>query len=78
MADYISFLVLAQPAALDDCVDLPSILNSLVPKCAAYTGELSAADIAYLTGLYRMNTDRFLAGQKEQITFQMKKALGTR
>jgi hypothetical protein len=78
MADYIAFLVLAQPASLDDCVDLPSILNSLAPQCATESGELSATDIAYLTGLYRMNTDRLLAGQKEQITFQMKKALGAR
>ncbi len=78
LADYISFLVLAQPASLDDCVDLPSILNSLVPKCATDSGELSATDMAYLTGLYKVNTDRFLANQKEQIAFQMKKALGTR
>jgi len=78
LADYISFLVLSQPAALDDCVDLPSILNSLAPKCAAGTGEFSATDIAYLTGLYQVNTDRFLADQKDQIIFQMKKALGTR
>jgi hypothetical protein len=28
VADYISFLVLAQPASLDDCSDLPSILNT--------------------------------------------------
>jgi hypothetical protein len=78
LADYISFLVLAQPASLDDCVDLSSILDSLAPKCAAGSGELSTADIAYLTGLYRMNTDRFLASQREQIAFQMKKTLGTR
>ena len=78
VADYIAFLVLAQPASLDDCSSLPSILGSLAPNCPTASGELSAADIAYLTGLYRMNTDRFLAGQKEQIVFQMKKALGAR
>ena len=78
VADYISFLVLAQPRSLDDCTGLPSILNSLAANCAANSGELSTTDIAYLTGLYRMNTDRLLAGQKEQIAFQMKKALGTR
>ncbi len=78
VADYIAFLVLARPASLDDCVDLPSILNSLAPNCASAPGELSSTDIAYLTGLYRMNTDRLLAGQKEQIAFHMKKALGAR
>ena len=78
VADYIAFLVLAQPASLDDCMGLPSILNSLAPKCTTVSGELSAADIAYLTALYRMNTDRLLAGQKEQLAFHMKKALGTR
>jgi len=78
LADYISFLVLAQPRSLDDCTGLPSILNSLAVKCAPNSDELSQADIAYLTGLYHMNTGRFLAGQKEEIAFQMKKALGTR
>ena len=78
LADYIAFLVLTQPRSLDDCSALPSILNSLAANCAANSGELSAADIAYLTGLYRMNTNRFLAGQKEEIAFQMKKTLGTR
>jgi hypothetical protein len=78
LADYIAFLVLAQPRSLDDCSGLPSILNSLAANCAANAGELSAADIAYLTGLYRMNTNRFLAGQKAEIAFQMGKSLGTR
>jgi hypothetical protein len=76
VADYISFLVLAQPRSLDDCVSLPSILNSLAANCAVNSGELSAADIAYLSGLYRITTDQYLAAQKEQIAFQMKKALG--
>jgi len=75
LADYISFLVLAQPRSLDDCIGLPSILNSLAANCAANSGRLSAADIAYLTGLYRITTDRFLADQRGQIAFQMKKAL---
>ena len=78
LADYISFLVLAQPRSLDDCTGLPSILNSLAANCATNSGELSVADIAYLTGLYRITTDQFLAGQKGQIAFEMKKALGAR
>lgn len=78
LADYISFLVLAQPASLDDCTALPSILNSLAANCTANSSELSVADIAYLTGLYHMNTDRLLAGQKAEIAFQMKKLLGGR
>lgn len=76
LADYISFLVLAQPRSLDDCVSLPSILNSLAANCAANSDKLSVADVAYLTGLYRITTDQFLAAQKEQIAFQMKKTLG--
>jgi len=75
VADYISFLVLAQPRSLDDCTGLPSILNSLAANCAANSGELSAADIAYLTGLYRITTDRFLAAQKAQIAHQMEQEL---
>ncbi|MBW8708339.1 MAG: hypothetical protein JF627_03605 [Alphaproteobacteria bacterium] len=78
VADYISFLVLAQPRSLDDCTGLPSILNSFAAHCTANSDELSVADLSFLAGLYRMNTDRLLAGQKEQIAFQMKKALGAR
>jgi hypothetical protein len=78
LADYIAYLVLAQPRVQDDCTALSSILNIFAPNCPASSPELSAADTAYLTGLYRMTADRMLAGQKDAITFQMKQALGTR
>ena len=77
LADYIAFLVLAQPSSQDDCTALPSILNLLASGCTANSPELSAADIAFLTGLYHMRADLMMMGQKSQITFQMKKALGT-
>ena len=76
LADTIAFLVLAQPKSLDDCQALPSILNLLAPGCTATAREISAVDLAYLRGLYHMRADMMLAGQKSQILYHMKQALG--
>jgi hypothetical protein len=76
LADYIAFLVLAQPKSLDDCQALPSILNLMAPGCPATAQEISAVDLAYLRGLYSMRADMMLAGQKSQILYHMKQALG--
>lgn len=75
LADYIAFLVLAQPSTLDDCQALPSILNMLARDCPAGPQELSAVDIAYLKGLYHMQADMMLTGQKNEILYRMKQAL---
>ena len=76
LADAIAFLALAQPRSLDDCQPLPSILNILAPDCPATAPEISAVDLAYLRGLYHMRADMMLTGQKGQILYHMKQALG--
>jgi hypothetical protein len=78
LADYIAYLVLAQPRSLDDCEALPSILNLLAAGCprGATTREISDADIGYLRGLYHMTPDAFLRQEQDQIAYQMKQALG--
>lgn len=53
IADYIALLVLSHVDAPDRCQPLSSIVNLLVPGCANVPDGLSAADTAYLGGLYR-------------------------
>ncbi|HWU56375.1 MAG TPA: hypothetical protein VN175_12790 [Rhizomicrobium sp.] len=77
MADYIAMLALAQLNSLDTCQPLPSVENMLAKGCEAMTGVLTAADIAYLRGLYQMNPDRMaLLSQKSEIADRMSQALG--
>ncbi|HVW73024.1 MAG TPA: hypothetical protein VHC39_05260 [Rhizomicrobium sp.] len=77
LADYIAFLALTQPRLLDDCQQLPSILNLLASGCksADTTGEMTEADFGYLKGIYRMKDDDALAFQQDQIAYQVKQAL---
>jgi hypothetical protein len=75
VADYISFLALSQPASLDRCQPLASIMNMLVPGCAA-TAEMTPNDLAFLRGLYKMSLDGNLRMQEDGIRQEMKDALG--
>ncbi len=75
MADYISFLALSQPASLDRCQELPSIMNMQVPNCAAITGEMTQNDLAFLRGLYKMPLDGNFGLQKDGIGYEMKRML---
>lgn len=75
LADYIAMLALSQPQNFDACQDLPSITNLLVtPACAAenMTVAMSAHDLAYLDGLYKMNLAGSVNMQRSQIGYQMK------
>jgi hypothetical protein len=78
LADYIAFLVLAQPGSLDDCSPLPSIRNLMVPGCAAAAQEVSRIDIGYLRGLYHMTPDALLQAQRGEIAYQIKQTMGER
>lgn len=76
LADYIAMLALSQPQNFDTCQDLPSITNLLVtPACTAenMTVSVSAHDLAYLDGLYKMNMAGTLQTQRSEIGYQMKK-----
>jgi len=77
LADYIGFLALAQPRTQDDCEELPTILNLLVPDCpgAAAMREMTGSDQGYLRGLYHMTADAPLSRQENEIAYQMKAAL---
>jgi hypothetical protein len=75
VADYISMLALTQIASLDHCQQqLASIINMMVPDCAATATALTPSDAAFLQGLYRMPRDYALSVQKAGIGNEMRRA----
>jgi hypothetical protein len=78
VADYISFLALSQLASLNRCQQLASIMNMLVPGCAATANEMTLNDLAFLRGLYKMALDGNLRLQEDGIGHEMKNMLGGR
>jgi hypothetical protein len=69
VADYITLLALSHVDTPDTCQALSSIVNLLVPGCASIPDGLSAADLAYLNGLYRRMKNGLNAGlQRSAIT----------
>jgi len=75
LADDIASLALAQPQVFDACLIPPSITNLMTPGCAAKPKSITDMDLAYLRSLYRVSTDISFAQQKDQITYQMTRAL---
>lgn len=76
LADYIVMLALSQLSSTDVCEPLPSIANLLVKDCANAGRELTAADLAYLRGLYHMSPDRTPVTQENEIVSRMQQELG--
>jgi hypothetical protein len=76
VADYISFLALSPVASLDRCQQLASVMNMLVPGCAATASEMTPNDMAFLRGLYKMTLDGTLGLQKDGISHTMKEEGG--
>jgi hypothetical protein len=75
LADYIAMLALAQIPVPDACQPLPSIANLLVADCAQKPAAMTANDLAYLRGLYKMSADLSLGTQENEIAYQMERAL---
>jgi hypothetical protein len=77
LADYIAVLALTQSKALDGCRDLPSITNLFSAGCAQTLApsEATAADIAFLRGLYSTNATLFGDVQQIAIASEMKRSL---
>ena len=74
LSDYIAMLALTQLSSLDTCQTLPSIVNMLAPGCAASADALTASDLAYLRGLYKMSPGSTLQSQEDEIIYQMQQA----
>jgi hypothetical protein len=77
LADYIAMLALSQPAAQDNCQELPSISNLLAPKCASTPHRITDGDLAYLRGLYKMPSGLAISVQINSMRSQMTKTLVT-
>jgi hypothetical protein len=75
LSDYIAVLALAQVDSLDGCRQLPSILNLLVRDCARKSDHITENDLAYLSGLYKMDPNRRFATQKSDLAGQMAQTL---
>lgn len=73
--DYVAMLALAQLSSLDQCQDMPSIVNMLPAACAQSADALTPGDLGYLRGLYGMNADKLARGQQNDIASQMERAM---
>jgi hypothetical protein len=73
IADYVVMVALAQPRSLDGCNILPSVIDLFSKDCPGRSGQdgLTRADVAYLTGLYKMNIEARKRGQMTEIADRM-------
>ncbi len=80
IADAMALLALSRPVLSDACQSMPSILDLLAKDCvrSSETKALSAADLAFLRGLYQMTVDANLPRQMSEVAYQMQQALGGR
>jgi hypothetical protein len=76
LADYIAMLALTQLNSPDACQQLPSIVNMLAADCDQAMDGMTATDLAYLRGLYKMDADKNLVSQQNEIADRMQDALG--
>jgi hypothetical protein len=80
LADHIAMLALAQPASLDVCQELPSVLDMTNPTCRKDkpVKALTKADIGYLQGLYKtLQSSASLQLQKDSIAYQIKQSVSS-
>ena len=78
VADYVAMLGLSRTEDYDDCQIMPSITNLLSANCdeKLKPSEITASDIAYLRGVYKMDAGATLQVQRDQIAGEMATALG--
>jgi hypothetical protein len=80
MADYIAMMALSQTAAFDSCQIVASISNLISPFCSGdlKPETITASDIAYLRGVYKMDAGATLQVQQNEIAGEMAKSLPAR
>jgi hypothetical protein len=73
IADYVTMVALSQPRSLDGCNVLPSVIDLFSKACPGESGQdgLTRADVAYLTGLYKMDLQARKRGQMTEIADRM-------
>ena len=77
VADYAALLALSQTRSFETCEGVPSIANEMSPGCAGNLKPeaITASDIAFLHGVYRMDAGAILKIQQDQIAGEMAVAL---
>jgi hypothetical protein len=75
LSDYIAMLALSQQPIPDGCQAMPSILNLLEAQCPQVR-ELTEADLAYLTALYRIGASDSLQQQRDQLVSAINRSIG--
>jgi hypothetical protein len=75
LSDYIAMLALTQLNSLDTCQQLPSIVNLMATGCDQKMEGMTATDLAYLQGLYKMDADKSMLFQQNEISDSMQKSL---
>jgi hypothetical protein len=76
LSDYIAMLALTQLNSLDTCQQLPSIVNMMAAGCDQKVNGITATDLAYLRGLYKMDADKSLLFQQNNIADVMVDTMG--
>lgn len=76
LGDYIAMLALTQLSSPDACQELPSIVNILAAGCDSAIDGMTVTDLAYLRGLYKMDADKNLVSEQNEIADRMQDALG--
>jgi hypothetical protein len=78
IADYVAMMALSRTEDYDDCQLMPSIANLLTSNCddKQKPSQITASDIAYLRGVYKMDAGARLQIQQDQIAAEMAAALG--
>jgi hypothetical protein len=75
LTDYIAMLVLTQLNSLDTCQEVPSIVNMMATNCDQKVEGMTPTDLAYLRGLYQMDSGKSLLFQQNDIAVKMTDAL---
>jgi hypothetical protein len=76
LADYVTMLALTQLNSLDTCQQLSSIVNMMAAGCDQKVDGITATDLAYLRGLYKMDADKSLLFQQDNIADVMADTMG--
>jgi hypothetical protein len=77
IADYVAMMALTQTKDSGSCAPIATIANLLSPDCVGGLNpeEITATDIAFLRGVYKMDAGATLTVQQDQIAAEMAKTL---
>jgi hypothetical protein len=78
VADDIAMMALSQTQDFAPCQGLPSVANLMSASCDASrkAGAITNTDLAYLTGVYKMDPGASLQTQQSSIAYQIEAAMG--